>query len=101
VRLDHLLSKELTEWWGLTRGRACFVWGGAWVLLSSDSAPGSAPAAPLGVVGVGVAGWNAIALIPRDVPSAVWWGVGLACCWVLRRHPWVGVFLVPLLVRVV
>ena len=35
---------------------------------------------------VGVAGWNTSAACSNAAP-AVWWGWGLARCWVLRRHP--------------
>jgi hypothetical protein len=48
------------------------------VLLSLDSMPGSASVASLDVVGVGVAGWNAMVLVRN--------GAGSARCWVLRRH---------------
>ena len=43
---------------------------------------------------VGVAGWNTILLLVRTVRCDAG---GLAHCWVLRRHPCCGVFLVPLL----
>jgi hypothetical protein len=74
--------------------------GVAWGSPFTDSAPGSAPAASFGVVGVGVAGWNAMSPI-RGSAAAVWWWWGLGMLLGPEGTPVVGVVLVPLLVRVV
>ena len=82
----------------MVRSVACWVWfrlGGWWVYLLS-----LIPCLikrVLHVCGgvVGVAGWNTSAAWFEHVPVFV--AGGLAHCWVLRRHPVVGVFLVPLL----